>query len=465
MVENTEKQTPLQNAALIMVLLNGFTTPLMLSAANVALPAIARDLNMNAVNLSWVPMAYLMASAMFVLIFGRLADMYGRKRIFMAGTTSVIITSILAAMSQSEEFLLVSRFLQGISAAMLYATQIAIVSSVFPPAKRGHAIGLTVSTIYLGLTCGPVLGGFLIDSFGWRASFVFHIPLALVVLLIGLYKVPGEWRAEEKGHFDIKGSVIYALSIVGLCLGVSVLPKLISLVFIIPGILGIVIFFYHAKHDEHPIFDVRLFFTNRVFTLSCLAALILYTATFANVVLISLYLQYLKGFSASIAGLFMMIQPLTMAIFSPMAGRLSDRVEPRVIASSGMVLTAAGLSMLAMLNGVSSTYYLTGALVTTGLGFSFFSSPNTNAIMSAVEKRYYGSASGSIATMRVLGQMSSMILVTLIFALYIGQVQIQPANYGDLQLAIHVCFIIAACLCVPGFIFSLSRGRMHAIDA
>ena len=461
MADNTQKQTPLQNAALIMVLLNGFTTPLMLSAANVALPAIAKDLNMNAVNLSWVPMAYLMASAMFVLIFGRLADMYGRKRIFMIGTTSVIITSILAAMSQSEEFLIIARFLQGISAAMLYATQIAIVSSVFPPEKRGHAIGLTVSTIYLGLTCGPVLGGFLIDSFGWRASFIFHIPLALVVLLIGFLKVPGEWRAEERGHFDIKGSIIYSLSIIGLCLGVSVLPKPASVIFIVPGIVGIVAFFYYARRAEHPIFDVRLFFTNRVFTLSCLAALIIYTATFANVVLISLYLQYLKELSASAAGLFMMIQPLTMAIFSPLAGRLSDRIEPRIIASTGMVLTAAGLIMLALLNGVSSTIYLIGALITTGLGFSLFSSPNANAIMSAVEKRYYGSVSGSIATMRVLGQMSSMILVTLIFALYIGQVQIQPANYGDLQLAIHVCFTIAACLCIPGFVFSLARGRMH----
>ena len=461
MTDNTQKQTPLQNAALFMVLLNGFTTPLMLSAANVALPTIARDLNMNAVNLSWVPMAYLMASAMFVLIFGRLADMYGRKRIFIIGTASVIITSILAAMSQSEEFLIFARFLQGISAAMLYSTQIAIVSSVFPPEKRGHAIGLTVSTIYLGLTCGPVLGGFLIDSFGWRASFVFHIPLAVIVLLIAWFKVPGEWRAEERGYFDIKGSIIYGLSIVGLCLGVSALPEHTSMIFMLPGIIGIVFFFYYARRTQHPIFDVRLFFTNRVFTLSCLAALIIYTATFANVVLISLYLQYLKELSASVAGLFMMIQPLTMAIFSPLAGRLSDRIEPRFIASAGMVLTATGLVMLALLNGVSSTSYLVASLITTGLGFSLFSSPNANAIMSAVEKRYYGSASGSIATMRVLGQMSSMILVTLIFALYIGQVQIQPSNYGDLQLAIHVCFTIAAFLCIPGLVFSLSRGRMH----
>jgi hypothetical protein len=119
--------------------------------------------------------------------------------------------------------------------------------------------------------------------------------------------------------------------------------------------------------------------------------------------------------------------------------------------------------MLALLNGVSSTNYLVAALVVTGLGFGLFSSPNTNAIMSAVEKRYYGSASGSIATMRVLGQMSSMILVTLVFALIIGQVEIQPSNYASLQEAIHLCFMIAASLCLPGFVFSLVRGRMHKV--
>ena len=444
-----------------MVLLNGFTTPLMLSAANVALPAIAVDLKINAVMLSWIPMAYLMASAMFVLIFGRLADMYGRKRIFMAGTVSVIITSLLAAISANGELLIAARFLQGVSAAMLYATQIAIVSSVFPPAKRGHAIGMTVSSIYLGLTCGPVIGGYLIDVAGWRASFVFHIPLAIIVLLIAVLKVPGEWLAEEKGEFDIKGAMIYSLSIVFLGIGVSTLPESTSFVLILLGMIGIFVFFKIARRTNHPIFDVSLFFTNRVFTLSCLASFILYTATFANVVLISLYLQYLKGMSASAAGLFMMIQPLTMAVFSPFAGKLSDRIEPRVLASTGMAMTAIGLLMLALLNGINSTIYLVTALVITGLGFSLFSSPNTNAIMSAVEKRYYGSASGSIATMRVLGQLGSMILVTLVFALIIGQVEIQPANYHNLQQAIHVCFMIAAALCLPGFILSLVRGRMH----
>jgi EmrB/QacA subfamily drug resistance transporter len=461
MTDTPGHQTSLQRTALAMVLLNCFTTPLMLSAANVALPAIARDLRLNAVMLSWVPMAYLMASAMFVLIFGRLADMYGRKRIFMYGTAAVILTSLMAALAVDGASLLVARFLQGVSSAMLYATQMAIVSSVFPPARRGHAIGLAVSTIYLGLTAGPLIGGYLIDIAGWRASFMFHIPLAIIVLVMGLWKVPGEWSAEEKGIFDTQGAVIYSLSIVALCLGVSSLPHVASYYLIFMGVAGLSLFFRTERRTVHPIFDVKLFYTNRVFTLSCLAALIIYTATFANIVLISLYLQYLKGMQAGAAGLVMMIQPLTMAILSPFAGRLSDRVEPRILASAGMAVTATGLIMLSLMNGVASLHYLIGALVITGIGFSLFSSPNTNAIMGAVEKRYYGSASGSLATMRVLGQMTSMVLVTLIFALVIGQVEIQPGNYADLSRAIHLCFAIAAGLCVPGIMFSLARGRMH----
>lgn len=451
----------LQRVVLAMVLLNAFTTPLMLSAVNVALPAIALDLRLDAVMLSWIPMAYLMASAMFVLVFGRLADMYGRKRIFLIGTFSVILTSLFASFSPTGYILICARFLQGMSAAMLYATQVAIVSSVFPSDKRGHAIGLTVSTIYLGLTVGPLIGGYLIDAFGWRSSFLFYIPLAIIVLLIGLLKVPGEWSAENKGSFDLSGSLLYGISIGFLCIGASNIPDILSYIYIGIGLVGIMLFIQTARNKTHPIFDVSLFLKNRIFTLSCLASYIIYTAVFANVVLLSLYLQYIQGVSASIAGIIMMSQPLTMAVFSPLAGRLSDRIEPRVIASIGMIITALGLIMLAMLNNLSTFAFVLTALITTGLGFSLFSSPNANAIMSSVDKYYYGSATGSLATMRILGQMSSMIIVTLVFALVIGPIEIDPLNYTSLEQAIRICFIIAAMLCIPGFLFSMVRGRMH----
>jgi EmrB/QacA subfamily drug resistance transporter len=460
-MENIPESASLQRYVLVMVLLNAFATPLMLSAANVALPSIAKDLSLDAVVISWIPMAFLMASAMFVLIFGRIADMFGRKRVFMIGTVCVIITSVFASLATNSTYLLTARFLQGMSAAMLYATQVAIISSVFPPQQRGHAIGMTVSTIYLGLTCGPMLGGFLIDLYGWRASFVFHIPIALAVLLIGISKVPGDWSADEQGEFDLKGAITYGLSIVLLCLGVSILPESRGLFLLTCGMFGIWLFIKLAKRAKHPIFDVTLFERNRVFAFSCFASFIIYTAVFANIVLISLYLQYLKGLSATMTGSIMMVQPLTMAIFSTLMGRLSDKIEPRVLASIGMVITSYGLLMLGLLNVDSTISYLIIALIISGFGFSLFSSPNVNAIMSAVEKQYYGSATGSVATMRILGQMMSMVLVTLVFATLIGQVEIESSIYQDLMRAISVCFLISASLCIPGFIFSLVRGRIH----
>ena len=460
-MDNIPEKASLQKAALVMVLLNAFTTPLMLSAANVALPSIAEDLKLDAVVISWIPMAFLMASAMFVLVFGRVADMVGRKRIFLIGTMCVIITSVIASLATNGTFLITARFLQGMSAAMLYATQIAIISSVFPPKQRGHAIGMTVSTIYLGLTCGPLLGGFLIDLYGWRASFVFHIPLAIIVLLIGIFKVPGDWSADETGEFDLKGALVYGLSIVLLCLGVSTLPESLGILFLVFGLFGIWLFIKLAKRSRHPIFDVSLFARNRVFAFSCFASFIIYTAVFANIVLVSLYLQYLKGLSATMTGSIMMVQPLTMAVFSPFVGRLSDKLEPRIIASVGMVITACGLLLLGSMNMHSAISTLIAALIITGFGFSLFSSPNANAIMSAVDKQYYGSATGSLATMRILGQMTSMVVVTLVFSMLIGQITIEPSMYQDLMQAISICFFISASLCIPGLIFSLVRGRMH----
>jgi len=209
---------------------------------------------------------------------------------------------------------------------------------------------------------------------------------------------------------------------------------------------------------------VNLFFSNRAFTLSCAASLIMYSTTYGNVVLLSLYLQYLKGMSASSAGMIMMLQPITMAILSPLTGRLSDRIEPRILASLGMFITAVGLLMLAMLSSSSSLLRVALALLMTGLGFSLFSSPNVNAIMGSVAQKHYGSASAAVATTRLLGQLSSIVLVTLALTLVMGNRPISPENYPQLEQSIRLSFSIAAALCIPGILLSLLRGRIHTAN-
>ncbi|MEX2482613.1 MAG: MFS transporter [Gammaproteobacteria bacterium] len=451
----------LRRAATIMVMLNSISTAMMLTGVNVALPDVARDLHVDAVMLTWIPMSYLLASAAFTLAFGRLADMYGRKRVFLLGTAGVVVTSILAACAWSPTSLIAGRLLQGICAAMLYATNIAVISSVFPPARRGTAIGYTVSAVYLGLALGPLVAGWLIEIASWRATFLIHLPLSLVVIHIGLTRLPIEWRADVRGSFDVLGAVLYAVAIVIVMVGVSNLPAPIGLTMMVIGLFGLWFFFRHERRLADPVFDVELFYTNRVFLMSCLASLVMYTTTFANVVLVSLYLQYLKGIPPSTAGLIMMAQPAVMALVSPYAGRLSDRIEPRVIASAGMLLTAFGLGAFVLLDADSPLAAVVACLLMTGFGFSLFSSPNANAIMAAVSRSDYGRTSSAMAVMRVMGQMVSMGVVALIFALVLGPVHIEPAVYPVLAHAIELCFAVAALLALAGMPLSLWRGRIH----
>ncbi len=448
-------------AAVLMVMLNSIATAMMLSAVNVALPEIADALAIDAVTLSWIPMSYLMASAACVLVFGRLADMYGRKRIFLLGTAGVIVTSVVAALAVDEITLIGGRLLQGIAAAMLYATHIAIITSVYPPARRGAAIGYSVSAIYIGLAAGPLAAGWLVELVSWRLTFLVHLPLALAALWIGLTRLPLEWRADTRGEFDVLGAVLYAIGIVVLMAGLALLPQTVGFTMMIAGTAGLWLFVRHERRHPHPIFEVGLFFTSRVFALSCLTSLVMYTTTFANVVLVSLYLQFLKGEAPGTTGMVMMAQPVVMAVFSPLAGRLSDSVEPRLIASLGMGLVAISLACFASFDANTPLAAVIACLAATGLGFSLFSSPNANAIMSSVDRSAYAQASSVMSVMRVVGQMTSMGMVALIFALLLGPVTITPAIYPQLGHAISMCFALGAALCLCGAGLSLARGQMH----
>lgn len=444
-----------------MILLNAFATPLMLSSANVALPTIADDMSLDAVILAWVPMAYLMASTIFVLIFGRIADSVGRKRIFLFGTLAVIVSSVYAALSVNSAMLLSARFAQGVSAAMLYATQMALVTSAFPAKERGKMIGLVVSCIYVGLSAGPLLGGYVIDTLGWRAAFLLQVPLAVVVLLLGVFKVEGEWRGHTRVPFDMPGAFGWGISITLFCLGVSRLPDSAGLLMLAASAVSITLFLRHARRSAHPIWDVNLFFNNRVFTVSSLVSLLMYSATYAIVVLMSLYLQTLQGLSATNAGMVLMIQPVIMASLAPVTGRLSDRVEPRILATAGITITALGLLLLSRLDADTSLLYVIGALVMTGTGFSLFSPPNVNAIMGSVSNEHAGSASGAVATTRLIGQLNSMVLVTLALALMMGNTPISPETYPELARAVELSFSIGVALCVPAIVLSTLRGRVH----
>lgn len=450
-----------KRAALLIATLSSLLTPFMSSSVNLALPSIAREFGIDAVVLSWVATSYLLAAAVSLVPFGRLADICGRKRIFTQGVTMFTIASFLSAVSTSGFMLIVCRVFQGIGSAMIFATGIAILTSVFPPQERGKALGINIAAVYVGLSLGPFLGGLLTHHFTWRSVFLVTIPLGLLIIAVVRWRLPGEWAEAGGEAFDIPGTIFYGLSLIAIMGGLSMLPAIRSLVLIFCGVISFLVFVAWELHTAHPVLNLTLFMSNRVFAFSNLAALINYSAIFAVTFLLSLYLQHIKGLSPQSAGLILVAQPLVQAAFSPLAGSLSDRIEPRIVASVGMFVTTIGLGCFTILGEATSVVFIVGSLVVLGFGLALFASPNTNAIMGSVERKYYGLASGSVGTMRLLGMMISMGIATLVFAVLIGRVPITVEIYPSLIKGARVAFTIFVILCLGGIAASSVRGRLR----
>ena len=462
MEQNRPKVQVSQGVALLIASMSSFLTPFTGSSVNIALPRIGSELSLNAIELSWVATAYLLAAAVFLVPFGRIADIYGRKRVYRIGIIIDAVASILCATSSSGLWLIIFRALQGLGGAMIFGTGISILTSVYPPKERGRALGISTASVYIGLSIGPLVGGFFTEHLGWRSIFYLNALIGLIIIVTVMWKLKGEWAESRGEKIDYIGSVIYSLSLVAVIFGFSELPDPRGIWLIIGGLAGIVLFINWEMRQKQPVFNINLLKNNHVFAFSNLAALINYSATFAVAYLLSLYLQYIKGFSAEMAGLILIAQPVMMAICSPIAGSLSDRAEPRIIASAGMALTTVGLVMLIFLNNSSSLIFVVTSLLILGIGFGLFSSPNTNAVMGSVEKKFYGVASGTLGTMRLLGQTLSLGMALLLFALFIGKVQITPDYYPMFLNSMKVAFIISSILCFIGIFASAARGNTHS---
>ncbi|MCP3891069.1 MAG: MFS transporter, partial [Desulfobulbaceae bacterium] len=274
----------------------------------------------------------------------------------------------------------------------------------------------------------------------------------------------GEWYGEEGQKLDITGCLLYAFAIFSLVYGASRMQSGVGVLLVLTGAVLLLIFVLQQKRSRYPVFEVALFSANKVFTFSSFAALLNYSASYAVTFLISLYLQYMKGMSPQAAGSVLMAQPVVMALFSPFAGRLSDRIEPRLLATAGMTLTVIGVLLFSRVQPNTPLVLIVANLMLLGSGFALFSSPNMSAIMGAVEKHHYGLASGVVATMRVLGQMCSMTVVTLVFALFVGREAITPANFDQFLQSIHTVFMISACFCLCGIYFSWFRGSVLSAE-
>jgi len=454
-----------KDCALIIATLTSFLPPFMVSSINIALPAIGAEFSMNAVLLGWIATSYLLSSAVFMVPFGKIADIYGMKRIFQIGLFVFTVSSLVAFFAPSSSILIVSRILQGIGSAMIFGTGTAILVNVFPLRERGKVLGINAASVYLGLSLGPFLGGLLTSFFGWRSLFLINVPLGLIPLALVLWKLKGEWAGAREERFDLVGSIIYSLMLVAIMYGLSLLPAPEGAALALAGMVTFFLLIRWESRVACPVLDVGLFKSNRVYAFSNLAALINYSSTFAVTFLLSLYLQYIKGLQPDQAGLILVAQPLVMTVLSPYTGRLSDRVEPRLVATAGMALTFVGILAFVFLGQETSILFIVAGLIILGLGLSLFTSPNTNAIMSSVEPRCYGVGSAMLGTMRLVGQVLSMGIAMLVFSTFMGKVEIVPEYYPQFLVCVKVAFAIFSVLCVVGIFASMARGTLRENQA
>lgn len=447
-----------KSAILFSICMAHFLNPFMLSAVGVALPVMGREFSASALQLGLVETAFMVSMAVFLLAMGRFGDIHGRRKIFQLGLLFFAFSGGLISLAGSIEMVIALRFLQGLGGAMVNATTMAILVAAFDPHERGKALGIAVASVYAGISCGPFIGGFLIELLGWRSLFYLMVPLGLLTYLVTWVKIKEEW-ADSKGEpFDWRGALVYAPSILLLVYGVTNLKDGGGMWgLLILATLGLLLFLRIEKRALYPMLDVRLLLENRVFALSNLAALFNYASTFGVTFFLSLYLQFVKGMGPHQAGTILIVQPIMQTLLSPLCGRLSDRIPASILATLGMASCAIGLAVAANLSANSSLLQVVLLLIFLGIGFALFSSPNISMIMGSVQPRYLGVASGLNASMRSFGMLTSITIITVIFSyLMNGQavtLETQPAFLSSMRIAL----LIFCGLCVVGISCSLGR--------
>ena len=441
---------------LVIVTIGTFLNPFTGSSINLALPLIGEEFAIDAIMLSWIPAAYLLSSAIFLLPAGMLGDIIGRAKVFSTGTLVYTFASLLAFFTPSASLLLACRFLQGIGGAMLYSTAIAIIAELYPPGERGRAVGINVMAVYGGMTLGPFIGGILTQLFGWRSIFFITVLLGCTVLLF-VRRFPAILNENRRGLFDYQGAVLSAGALVLFFIGTSRIPNTDAFILILLSGLTFLTFYLVESRKASPLFPITLLSSNRIFSFSNLAALINYSATFAVTFLLSLYLQIVRGMSPATAGSILLIQPFVQMIIAPVAGRLSDRTDTSKLAAIGLFTSSVGLLGLAFLGMDTALSWVVLFLILLGCGLGLFSTPNTTVVMGSVEKSHYGIASSFLATMRSTGMMLSMGIVMIVFSFMLGSTSITPEMSPGFLTSMQLIFLVFFVLTILGALISLDK--------
>jgi len=452
-----EKSGSVERCAMILVVIGSFLIPLMGSSLSLVLPLIQNEFSVSILLLGWIPTAFILANAALVLPFGRLADIHGRKKVFTMGFIIYTLASFLAVFSNSGIVLIFFSFMQGVGCAMIFATGIALLISIFPQKKRGQVLGISTAAVYIGLFLGPILGGFLAQNLGWRSIFFINVPIGLFALTLIMTRFKGEWTGSLGEKFDLKGSIIYILSLSALMYGFSTLHDFLGKIILLGGIVGMGIFFKELRGSNNPLIDLKIF-KNRLTSFSGISLILVTIATSAMWTLLSLYLQDLRGLDIITTALILAVQPLIVALLSPLVGYLADKQDSRGILVIGAIISTIGLLILSLLDGNTSLGVVVVGLVLVGLGLGLFSAPTNRNFLESLTSKYYGVGSATLSTMIFIGQTMSLGVLLLILTGFMGNVQIEPSNYPLFLEGLHVSFWLFALFGAVGAVVSYLAG-------
>lgn len=453
--------------------------PLDSTIVSVSLPIISEDLGMDYATSIWIPTAYLVVLAALLLTVGRLSDIRGRKPIFIAGFAIFVLGSLLCSISQTGEQIIAFRVVQGVGAAFIMATSTAIITGTFPASERGKALGINTMSVYIGLTVGPPLGAFLTGSLGWPSIFWVNIPIGALVIALAWWKLREPSLGRNREPFDVVGTVTFAVGLVSLLIFLTLGERRgwgdpsISL-FLAVSVLAFAAFLVAEKRmGPKAMLNLQLITRNRLFAAANISTLLNYTAYFGVSFILSFYMQRVLGFDLYLTGVVLLSMPLVMSILSPVSGWLSDRIGSRILASSGMFLVALGLLLLSTLGENSTSAAIVAYLVVIGVGMGLFASPNTSAVMGCVERTQLGVASGTLSTMRTVGQslslavMGAMIATAasteLLSSLFMGMPLADGGEAAsEFVRGMALAFQVSAGIAVVGALTSLARGPSPA---
>ncbi|MDO5852358.1 MAG: MFS transporter [Methanobacteriaceae archaeon] len=437
---------------IIMAALSSFTVAFTSNAVSIALPSIAYDFHISNILQNWIVTIFLLTIAATSVPLGKICIKYGLNNSVKKGLIIYILGSFLSGISIDITTLLISRTIQAIGASILFITGMAIITSEIPPSKRGQAIGFNISAVYIGLTLAPTLAGILTYNISWRTIFYITIPIGIIAYYIST-KISKEWIT-PKQTINKTSAILYMIGIILFIYGFSIINTISGILITILGLVILIIFAYHELKNKEPIYDMKLF-KNIKYTSANLASLISYFATFVVTYILNYHFQYLEGLNSQTTGIILIITPILMAIMAPLSGKLSDKIEPQILAATGMLIATIGIGLLCFLDNNTPIIIVILSMILFGIGFGLFSSPNNNVIMGSVPKKDTATASASLSTVRTIGQTLSLGMLTVIFAYIMGNVEITPQVYSLLTRSLQITAIICTILCMMAVLLSL----------